>query len=818
MKTHIFGNTPLRVLVAACLVQTGLHAGIVTGSKDIGAVWFIGDSITQSNADDDSNGSPRKSLYDLLVANGYTFSYTGHSTSNTDGLPTTGGTAPTNLYHYHTGISGSVIGDNTIGRTNITAGISTYWINGRLASVKPNVILIMLGTNDVDQNVDLPNAPARLTNLVNTIYQQLGPNDPNPTVMIATIPPNRTTVPADINNTATFNAAVPGVVSAQRSLGRDVHLVDQFTPLNDSYSTLMRSDNLHTNAAGNNSLAQQWYAKIAELVATPVPTTLIVTGSNAARDTDGSPAAGYATAATFSLEILSTDLIDASQPTLASAVMDKVASAAIQPGVSAMNNGVGHPMQSSTGTYLPVTFGNNGKMPFTYDVTLNTSVNTLGYTITEIRSFAGWNQNGSKFANQKYELFVSRVGSAAFTSLGTFTYAPFENSDTNDAAATKMVLTDESGIIADEVDALRFVFVDPGFNNGSTGVDGSVFHEIDVIGSALPLPPPPDITVIGSVAAAETDNAAASGYVIAATYTPEILANDLINAGQPTLVSATWDKAPFFQTGPVNDGTGHPTNTGTGTFLPVTLGSGGKMPFTYTAVLSTATHPFGYEINEIRSFAGWNQNGATLANQKYELQVRKIGSSAFVSLGTFQYTPFNAESTGTEEAAATKMVLSPTSGVIATGVDAVRFILMDHGFKRGIEGTVLSEIDVIGKPADGFNVWADRYQISADASNDDDEDGLNDLMEYALGLDPTKASNLPALQPVSGGVQIGWTKGALAAADSRISYQAWISENLTIWNPAPTENVTNSTGSLILKLPTGSPKMFGRLKVTRREP
>lgn len=42
-----------------------------SGPKDLGAIWFIGDSITQSNADADSQGSPRKFLYDLLKAYGY---------------------------------------------------------------------------------------------------------------------------------------------------------------------------------------------------------------------------------------------------------------------------------------------------------------------------------------------------------------------------------------------------------------------------------------------------------------------------------------------------------------------------------------------------------------------------------------------------------------------------------------------------------------------------------------------------------------------------------------------------------------------------
>jgi hypothetical protein len=43
--------------------------------------------------------------------------------------------------------------------------------------------------------------------------------------------------------------------------------VDQFTPLETNYANFMRNDNLHTNAAGNVSIAQQWFAKIEGLTA-----------------------------------------------------------------------------------------------------------------------------------------------------------------------------------------------------------------------------------------------------------------------------------------------------------------------------------------------------------------------------------------------------------------------------------------------------------------------------------------------------------------------------------------------------------------------
>lgn len=234
--------------------------------KNLGAIWFIGDSITQSNADGDDNGSPRKSLFDLLDGDGANFSYTGHRTNNIDGLPASGGTAATNLYHYHSGISGSVIGANTAGRTDMTAGIPGWWSTGRLATTKPNIVLIKLGTNDIGQNVDLANAPSRLKNLVDTILAQVGPSDPIPTFFIAQIAPNLQNN-SRAQQVIDYNNALPAIVATLQGEGKDVSLVDLFTQLNADTAGLMR-DALHPNAAGNDVMASQWFDAIKTRFAT----------------------------------------------------------------------------------------------------------------------------------------------------------------------------------------------------------------------------------------------------------------------------------------------------------------------------------------------------------------------------------------------------------------------------------------------------------------------------------------------------------------------------------------------------------------------
>ena len=255
------GSIPVSGSVGSPADRVEARAVVPSYNKDFGAIWFVGDSITQSNLDGDPNGSPRKSLYDLLVADGVSFSFTGHYRADVDGLPATGATTATNLYQYHSGVSGSCIGLNSKSRTNMTANIAGWWNSGRLAPTRPNIVLIMLGTNDIDLNDNVADAPNRIKTLVDTILSQVGPSDPVPAIFVAQIPPN-TGSAAKLQRVIDFNNALPAVITTLRGEGKDVSLVDQFTPINANTAGLMQSDTLHLNSAGNAVLASQWFNAI----------------------------------------------------------------------------------------------------------------------------------------------------------------------------------------------------------------------------------------------------------------------------------------------------------------------------------------------------------------------------------------------------------------------------------------------------------------------------------------------------------------------------------------------------------------------------
>lgn len=467
-------------------------------------------------------------------------------------------------------------------------------------------------------------------------------------------------------------------------------------------------DGLHPNATGYGKMAGAWFTALTGIVNSSAPPAVVTatssspavvaSGTNVSAVTDNSQAAGYPYASFFTPMISTNDLVNTGLATFSSWSRDKapVFESTI------LNDGIGHPTNASLGTFMPATYGSGGKLPFTYTFNLNTNVNVYGYDLTMIRTFAGWNQNGSQLGNQKYQILVRQVGQTSAVSMGTFAYVPFDSNTAAQASSTMLTLTPTGGVLATRVDQIQFVFMDHGYHLAGNSIDGTVYTEADVFGTASSAPPLTSAVpsmVTGTNVSAATDNSAAAGYPFASYFGPWVSTNDLVNTNQATLTSWNRDKAPFFETTTLNDGRGHPTNASQGTYMPNTFGSGSKLPFTYTFILNTNASPNGYDITSVRTFAGWNQNGAQLGNQKYELLVKTAGTTNFSSLGIFAYTPFATNNT--QQASATMMTVAPTQGlVLATGVAEVRFIFMDHGTKSplyGIDGTVYFEADVFGQ-------------------------------------------------------------------------------------------------------------------------
>ena len=149
----------------------------------------------------------------------------------------------------------------------------------------------------------------------------------------------------------------------------------------------------------------------------------------------------------------------------------------------------------------------------------------------------------------------------------------------------------------------------------------------------------------------------------------------------------------------------------------------------------------GWEITSIRSIAAWNSAG--YGNQAYLVEVKLVGAEEFTPLATVDYQPFEANSAG-----ATKVTLSDDRGVLAQGVEFIRFTAekTNSGF------FTFREIDVEGRAfkdsdGDGLSDSFERAHSSPvsptdlEPAEDLDADGLSNLQEFQHGSDPTKADS-----------------------------------------------------------------------------
>ena len=120
-------------------------------------------------------------------------------------------------------------------------------------SDNPNVILLMAGTNDVNNNDNVASAPERLGSLIDECVA----GSPNAVIIVAQITPISDAA-AEARAKA-YNAALSGIVQQRASAGKKVLLVDMQNAQNGLQAPGDLSDGLHPNDQGYSKMAQVWY-------------------------------------------------------------------------------------------------------------------------------------------------------------------------------------------------------------------------------------------------------------------------------------------------------------------------------------------------------------------------------------------------------------------------------------------------------------------------------------------------------------------------------------------------------------------------------
>jgi GDSL-like Lipase/Acylhydrolase family len=174
----------------------------------------------------------------------------------------------------HEGHSGYTIDAAPVGFGGIIPNINGY-LGG--ARTNPDVILLLIGTNDINLNYEVDQAPARLDTLISLISDLSSGLKPNADLIVANIPPiddAHNEFKTGNDNSANlramaFNATIPGIVAAHRAQGERVHFVD----INSKLMLSDIADGLHMTPAGYAKVADVFYAAIVSL---PEPSCAIL--------------------------------------------------------------------------------------------------------------------------------------------------------------------------------------------------------------------------------------------------------------------------------------------------------------------------------------------------------------------------------------------------------------------------------------------------------------------------------------------------------------------------------------------------------------
>jgi lysophospholipase L1-like esterase len=206
----------------------------------------FGDSITEGAGSTPPVGGYRVPLFQTALTNAKLITFVGRRQTG----PTTVGGQP--FPRDHEGYSGYTI-DPGGGRNGISPLVA-----GAIDAGHPHIILLMIGTNDIDINLDLANAPTRLGALLDSITTAA----PNALLVVATLVP-ATDVTLN-NRVVAYNNAIPGVVQTRAAAGKHIVLVNMNAAFlaNPNWKTALMWDALHPNDAGYAVMASIWYPAI----------------------------------------------------------------------------------------------------------------------------------------------------------------------------------------------------------------------------------------------------------------------------------------------------------------------------------------------------------------------------------------------------------------------------------------------------------------------------------------------------------------------------------------------------------------------------
>ncbi|NHN28246.1 fibronectin type III domain-containing protein [Paenibacillus agricola] len=179
-------------------------------------------------------GGYRIGLWNQLLADGYNVNFVG---SQSNGPITLGD-------HDHEGHSGWRIDQID---ANVEAWMDQY---------KPDVILLIIGHNDMIQNYSIGTAPGRLDALITKIVT----SKPNVQIIASSLTPMEDPV-YNQRSLDHYNPFIPGIIKNHKQNGENIKFVNMYNVIQVNEL----ADGIHPNEAGYSKIADAWYKNLSSL-------------------------------------------------------------------------------------------------------------------------------------------------------------------------------------------------------------------------------------------------------------------------------------------------------------------------------------------------------------------------------------------------------------------------------------------------------------------------------------------------------------------------------------------------------------------------
>jgi lysophospholipase L1-like esterase len=132
--------------------------------------------------------------------------------------------------------------------------------DGTVRSNKPDIILLLVGTNDVGQG-ETGNITSQLTKILNDLFYQ----DPNAWIIVSTIPPINPSAPNALPAEAGWASQVPFANAQIRATAAQyprTSLIDFYAATVNNVNANIGSDGVHPSVIGYGILASLWEGAI----------------------------------------------------------------------------------------------------------------------------------------------------------------------------------------------------------------------------------------------------------------------------------------------------------------------------------------------------------------------------------------------------------------------------------------------------------------------------------------------------------------------------------------------------------------------------